>query len=319
LLAGGDGLEQQTVVGELTADNIHLFSVDDGGIARAALGRLVQIDRDKRWLCRLSHWPNTLEQSTPLTWERALAVIGEAAAAARAEAAEEAIAQEAREAELRANAAHNAGVLAAFERKFIADPAARVPKYSMWTTAAGLKDNLLWPCHPAPSLSVECQVEATRRDKADEAARVAAEGQKKEEQAALLREFVAQHGSPSQVERLGRGLLPSLELKELVGGYLFAALSDFPRYQRMTATDVHGEYEEAEGHVKFSALEAKEIPEKVWAVYKAIEAAAGDVVSVEPWLHVGSCECEGVPIQERYGVKVVKALGSRNIAREFAA
>jgi len=138
-------------------------------------------------------------------------------------------------------------------------------------------------------------------------------------QLALVSEFVGQHGTPSQIERYEAGLLPSLELKELIAADLFLGLAEFPRYAKMRAICGGGPENEDDEHVTFSNEEAAEVPAETWDIYKAIEAVAGESISIEVRLHSARCECEGVPVQERYGVKVVKALGSRNIAREFAA
>lgn len=323
LLAGGDGREQQTISGALTTENIDLFKIDAQGIARAAIGTLAT-----NYAQGYSNPPTYLaatdgpKQDAPPTWEQAVSAVQVAASVARSKAAEKAVAEEAAVAQERINIAHNAAIVAEWERGLLADPAARMPG-NTYTGGVSheIYTQLRFPPYLNDILSAGFRSEMRRRKEADEAEAARGKADALKVQLALVSEFVATHGTASQIQRYEATLLPSLELKELIAADLFSALAEFPRYERMTASDVCGEGAEREDdeHVKFSNSEAAEVPADTWDIYLAIKAAAGESVSIEVRLHHGRCECDGVPSQERYGVKVVKALGSFTIAREFAA
>ena len=321
LLAGGDGREQQTISGELTADNIDLFAIDDGGIARAAIGDLVM--EHPRGYDNPGFWKSGRSsplQDAPPTWEQAVLAVQDAASTARAKAAEKAVAEEAAMAQERMNIAHNAAIVAEWERGLLADPAARMPG-NTYTGGVSheIYTQLRFPPYLNDILSAGFRSEMRRRKEADEAEAARGKADALKVQLALVSEFVATHGTASQIMRYEAGLLPSLELKELIAADLFSGLAEFPRYAKMRAICGGGAENEDDEHVEFSNQEATEVPPDTWDTYQAIKAAAGESVSIEIRLHHGRCECEGVPVQERFGVKVVKALGSRNIAREFAA
>jgi hypothetical protein len=156
----------------------------------------------------------------------------------------------------------------------------------------------------------EVAAEFSRR-KAEVAARRAALGRVREEEAArneaaaaakAAREEAArvwtatwlrEHGTPDQQERFADGVLPAAELRQMLTDYFMGELvARFPRFVRMEPHEVCKECLWEPSLYGFSTEPATELTAAQWARRNEIRAALPEGATAEVLVHVGRCADE---------------------------
>lgn len=121
--------------------------------------------------------------------------------------------------------------------------------------------------------------------------------------------IVAALGTDGQRERHAAGVLPERELLDLVRGAVFAAVESWPRFERLTASDL----EDCDGEAKYDDDPATELDAAAWAQLKRLRAAlagcaeiAGHpvTVEVEARLHTATCKHDAEQRAERLAAHV---------------
>lgn len=180
---------------------------------------------------------------------------------------------------------------------------------------------------------VEREKELAKQREREQQARKQEEEARKQEEERLAAEkaerrqrsasaWIAEHGSESMRERWAESFLPESEIKDAMREWLFKGLSDLPRYQKLTKTDVC-ECEYGEGDVEFDVRTAKALPESAYAVLKQIrnafkEPPAGAVVTITPQEHVAVCnDCNQT--LSRLSVRVEICFAEYLFSRQYAA
>jgi hypothetical protein len=156
--------------------------------------------------------------------------------------------------------------------------------------------------------------------KAEEAERKNAEDAKREEVfVAALWAWIDENGSENQKSRKARNLLSVDEAKAALTDSLFAPLSSWKRYERMTSKDVCDcEYETCK--VEFETLEgeAVKLDSAQFDALVAIENLMPKDTKVSPRMHVGTSEdCDNRV--ERCGYSVTAEWGGKKFTREYMA
>lgn len=132
--------------------------------------------------------------------------------------------------------------------------------------------------------------------------------------------LIRMDGTDDQRGRLEDGLLPLAELEIFARDHAFSSLADFPRYERLTASDVEhdgDDYITCEGNVSFDADTAQTLEAEPWRNLKAIENAAPEGSTVTPRYHRAKCdECDADTL--RYSAHVEIDWHGRTFAREYA-
>jgi hypothetical protein len=133
-----------------------------------------------------------------------------------------------------------------------------------------------------------------------------------EEQAASAIQQARTHivstlGTPDQIERHASGVLPHDELLDLVRSLAWANLSDMPRFERITDSEVGG------GDIRYKKEALTELSAKEYADLKRVRCALDGVmialfqcvVSVEPQKHKArSYDDDSLPEIERHSLHV---------------
>lgn len=166
---------------------------------------------------------------------------------------------------------------------------------------------------------IQAEVEASKQEiAAKEKAKQEKEAAKEEQ----IRGWVAEKGTENQKKRYEIALLPESEVVDAIRDETYAALNDFPRYEKMKASDVCTCEDRYEGYcdVDYEVEEATEATaEEFEALEKIVTAAKkahpGAVVTLMD--HIGTSEdCENKVV--RKSAKVEVAVGAFKFSREYA-
>ena len=150
--------------------------------------------------------------------------------------------------------------------------------------------------------------------------REVAEAKAAEEAAKLAKaefrtQFIREHGTDNQRERLEAELLSDDEIMNAMRDHVFAPLKEFDRYQKLTGSDIG--HEEGCGGSAYSANDAETLTAEQWDVVKRIKTAMPQA-SVTARRHRGWCDADCSASVTRYGALVKQAFGPFTLAREFA-
>lgn len=164
-----------------------------------------------------------------------------------------------------------------------------------------------------------------RRDqerKAREAQRREDERRSDEQRALQLKQWVADHGTDGQRKRMARGLLPEEEILRGMRDQVFSAIN-LPRYQKISADDVHASYPEQDGECAFLVEPASSATDEQVEKMDLIEAAIPGAV-VELRTHYGQLAHSSKEEDEQYqvvrhSIRVTVTVGALTVSREFAA
>lgn len=205
-------------------------------------------------------------------------------------------------------------------RKFLADPGAR-----------GKREGGYFYFESERFTQGEVYDEMERRAQADKDAVAREEREREEAKTAYIAQWVREHGTDNQRERLEANLLPRSEILAIIKGRVFAALDDkFSRYEKITAGQVREtcsdacacerEYEEA-CEVTFDSGDQAEAAPHEWDQIKQMRALLPDAQFTLRW-HEGICDdgdCpEGHGRIERHGIYVKLQVGPFTFNREYA-
>ena len=164
--------------------------------------------------------------------------------------------------------------------------------------------------------------------KQKEASEAIAEQKKAEARKAQIDTWVQEKGTENQKKRHEINLLSEAEVIDSIRDEAYRALDCFPRYEKMTASDVctcEDHYDQETGHpdscdVEFSVRPASEATAEEYEAMAKIEAVAKQAhpgACVTLLDHVGSSEdCENEVV--RKSAKVEIAVGAFNFSREYA-
>lgn len=165
--------------------------------------------------------------------------------------------------------------------------------------------------------------EQSAKDAAERAAKAA-----EDEKRAFVRTFLAEHGTPDQVERFDAGLLPEKEYLDAMAEQVFAPFKDFPLYQKMMRAEVYEALSAEQGELvdagdlkaQFRAADATEATAAEWQTLKQIQAAMPDA-ECKLRLHEASFDHEDIPwgVISRKGIQVKAKLGPFSFVREYQA
>ena len=135
---------------------------------------------------------------------------------------------------------------------------------------------------------------------------------------ATLMEWIQQHGTENQRQRLAAGLLPWKEAYEEAEESFFAALAEFNRYARFEPQEVcrcmNPDMETCE--VKFQSVDASELTAEEWEQFAKIKATVPNA-QFQVREHRAQCVSTTEPVVKR-GVIVKFTLGNLTFKREFA-
>jgi hypothetical protein len=135
---------------------------------------------------------------------------------------------------------------------------------------------------------------------------------------ATLAEWVGQHGTENQRQRLAAGLLPWKEAFDAAEDYLFRPAEGFRLYERFEITDVCLCLSRAEGEtcdVKFQSVDATELTADEWEEFSRIKS---HLPGAQFQLREHRAQCASVTeAQVRRGVIVKFTMGQLAFKREF--
>lgn len=230
LLAGGDGRALQQLNVQMPANRLHLVAVDARGTARLKLRPRFEMDAEQRVVRK-----NTAPvYDAPPTLET---LIHEAA---RNHQLERVYNAERNLARLKRREAEQARRTQIAET-FLADKSQRAlvhptPSPVRCSLATG-QGRMLFDVATDVGVARNVPAEALRRFRADLAARKeqnlrerAVHLARHEEKKRFVAEWMAQHGTPDQRERLAAGMLRMNEAIEAITDHVLAPLADWPRY-----------------------------------------------------------------------------------------
>lgn len=327
LLAGGDGRAEQRQLLQVPISRLHLVTVDPDGQARLTLRPRFELGPDQR-IRRVTTPPTFDAPPTPDDLLRDAARQHELARVWQTQQTGEQTTRRHTTRERRLQAA----------QAFLADPTQRAvvhppptPGTCILTTPAG---TMRFDADRGEGVERQVPLEAHRRFRADlrvrreqglkaRAAQLAVHEEKKR----LVAEWVAAHGTPEQQARHAAGVLP---MSEAIGGMTdqaFAALGDWPRYQRDGAARLQAhlrqfpQYSEA----VVSALDL-EVTSKTavtataeqWAAVQRIQALVPDATVTLREHRLRWKRDSAAPTLTVVGVLVVARSGSLTLRREFA-
>jgi len=151
---------------------------------------------------------------------------------------------------------------------------------------------------------------------ADKAAAQAAADASHLRKQAQIQAWVAEHGSPSQRERLAAGLLPGDEIVNAMRDAALESLSEFPLYVPLSVQDIdHDENCCAESAV-FESCAAPDASALEFEALKRLRALIPDA-NVGLRRHTGTCNhCDATAA--RTGLLVVVVVGEFEFRREYA-
>lgn len=169
--------------------------------------------------------------------------------------------------------------------------------------------------------------EVHRRQDADNV-KAAREAQRRNDSLSTqIAEWVQQNGTDSQKARLAASLLPDDEIIEAIRREALQPLDDFPRYQKLTSSEVRALCNDRTGEdVEFSCSPATEATDeqfrKLVEISDRIQCMYPDA-TVTLRRHVGEWDCgddsHPLHVVVRYGVYVYVAINEVNATAEYAA
>ena len=142
----------------------------------------------------------------------------------------------------------------------------------------------------------------------------------KQRNRATLADWIKQHGSTNQQQRLAAHLLPWNEAYQTATEYLYSPLQPFPLYERFSREEVcecqRDEYISKTCDIKFQSVDATELTADEWDQLSQIQAVVPDATFQ---LREHRAACFNVVGQKvRRGVIVKFTLGELGFKREFA-
>jgi hypothetical protein len=290
---GGDGRRVQQVQGSISDQDLDAFVVNDEGQVSFDLTHMHGLDPDFNPGVLLPATKGRFQDGALLwdivpTWGDLV----ESVCAFKAETDDMQAADEAHQAKLERVA-----------QQFMDDPSARATRLDKRAAIIGGEQFY-------GDLAVI--VEARRRADFD-----IEEARKKNR--ATLAEWVEQHGTENQRQRLSAGLLPWKEAFDAVEDYLFKPTSSFPLYEKFDIGDICMCLSRVEGQTcspKFQSVDAAELTADEWEQFAAIKTA---VEGAQFQLREHRAQCESATeAQMRRGVIVKFSLGQLTFKREFA-
>jgi hypothetical protein len=167
---------------------------------------------------------------------------------------------------------------------------------------------------------VEAEIDKVRKEKEEARAFVDAERMEKEAARAAEKQardehvlaYVREHGTPSQRERLERGLLPISEAYDARRDAVFAPYEAFPRYVRMTDEEVC-DYDGQD--VDYETVVPPHATEEQWEAMRPLWDVDPNA-SVTLRIHIASSD--GEELARRHGILVERRDGPVLFSREFA-
>ncbi|MFH2018841.1 MAG: hypothetical protein ABII98_02510 [bacterium] len=177
--------------------------------------------------------------------------------------------------------------------------------------------------------SVRLNAEAERehaeqgaRNKAKAEAKNKADAAAAKRRTAQIAAWVAASGTDNQKNRLRDGVLPDVEIVDLVRAEAYAPFDQFPRYQKLKNSDVCEGYEDYDGssyhsdNIDFDVDTAGTLTAEQYDRLQEIKKAAPDGATVDARLHTGKCtECE--TYVSRIGFMVRLTVGELSFSREY--
>jgi hypothetical protein len=158
-----------------------------------------------------------------------------------------------------------------------------------------------------------------------------------------LRAWIDEHGTESMKERAAvdndqvstddrdgdelrafLGVVPQSEVLDAIRDHALAALDAFPRYERLTATDIHLARETEEDYcehheVTFGSGDAAEVPAATWDALKRLRAVAPEGADCAVRLHTATCDACDLKAK-RFGILVsVDVAPGLTLHREYSA
>jgi hypothetical protein len=109
----------------------------------------------------------------------------------------------------------------------------------------------------------------------------------------------ARLGTPNQLARFERGVLPEAELLTLARNELFEPFSLFLRRRRMVDADIH-DTEPCAGSVIWSTTPNPKLTDRQWRTWRDIQDALNTAMQ-HPWLYLSSRDDGGVQMLEHRG------------------
>ena len=293
LRTGGDGRRVQEDQGVISDKDLEAFAVGEDGQVSFDMTHMHGCDPDFNpgVLPRASKGrfqDGTIVWDVVPTWEDLLEVV----CGFKAESDDMQAAYEAHQAKLERVA-----------QQFLEDPSARATRLDKG--AATIAGERFYGDHPVIA-------EARRRAEID-----VDEARKRNR--ATLAEWVGQHGTENQRQRLAAGLLPWKEAFEAAEDYLFKPTSSFAVYKKFDVGDVCMCLSRAEGETcspKFQSVDATELTADEWEQFARIKSTVPGA-QFQLREHRAQCESASEP-QVRRGVIVKFTLGQLTFKREFA-
>lgn len=348
LISGGNGQEIQTVAGELTPENIDLFTVAADGKAALDIFRTGEPERDSLYTANVE-WKR-YAATVPMEFEALLVVARDFRALRQAHAdaqparlatkqAEERTTAEAAQADLERKQADAIAELSALTPDALADDAQANRDNHRFRDLLGSPDGKYhhnFSGYPRKSTFEPAQA-LIETANGILAARRQVEAESENAKAAAKRawqaEWLASNGTHSQRARDEEGLLPNAELEAAIKDWAFRALAGEVRYQPLVASEVRATCAEkcvcggdgygAQCTINFSSEEADEATNDEFNRLLAIRALVPDG-TVELRLHTGKCddsdcdpdEDQGIATRKGFMVEIVA--GPFTLHREYA-
>lgn len=140
---------------------------------------------------------------------------------------------------------------------------------------------------------------------------------KKARRAEQLRSWVATMGTDNQRGRMSENLLPDDEIIDGIRDAAFLPLADFPRYQKLTSSDIPCTCEYESPDASYETKNAESATAGEFDLLQKMRALMpGATVSLRE--HVGTCDrCEEEVA--RRSIRVVVTVGELTLSREYAA
>ena len=320
VLAGRNAARKQQITGSIPADLLDMCQINQDGSVTADYTQEVGFDREGR-ITKYPYGGNHYQvaQDVPAQFAADLLTrlrdgIQARSAEVRAETDKE-LAEKAKRQEAQDRQCEE--FLARLAAELDSDPDL-IPRVNY---PQGLYDRLRYWHESDHVLAVEIrrrQAVAKQRKEEQEQARAAV-------QKTALRAWIAEHGTPDQVERFDADLLPEKELKIVMGDWAFSALEDYQLYELITESEVKSCVEERYQfcEVEFRSIDPAELTAEQWAKLKDLRAAVLlqiPEITIEAKLHQGTLDTSEVRwgVVERMAARAVATVEGIEVVRNFA-
>jgi hypothetical protein len=328
LLAGGDGRAVQQITVQVSANRMHLVSVDVQGMARLKLRPRYDIDANQR-VVRLDDAPT---YDVPPTVDELFREAARNHERERVYQAERTVTQaKKREADRERRLQVAQAFLTERSQRAVMHPAPS-PKRCYVSTDQG---RVLFDVATDEGPARDVPPEAHRRFRADLAAKHEKNQQDRAAQLALheekkryIAEWIAEHGTPEQQARQAAGVLPMEEAIEAITDQAFAAIADHPSYARdgneRLQAHLRGLPEHADAVVSPTDLvvvssNAIKATAQQWAVVQSVQQALPGATVTLRAHRITWKRAPQAPALTLFGVLATLKVGPFVLRREFAA